>query len=144
MFTLNDARKYLVSIGALACVGVGGAALPAHAQDTYDRDGYAAASTDMDGVTVFAPYRHERDGATGAPIETVRASRVVYFRDLDPNSRFGHHVLVSRIRGAARDACQQIDRENPLTDNMDDRSCIRAATERAINDVDSMTGYAGD
>jgi UrcA family protein len=143
MFTLNSARKYLVSIGALACVGVGGAALPAHAQDYYDRDGYAA-TTDLDGVTVFAPYRQDRDAATGAPIETVRASRIVYFHDIDPNSRWGHHVLVRRIRGAARDACQQIDREYPLTDNLDDNSCIRAATQRAVDDVDAMTSYTGD
>jgi UrcA family protein len=143
MFTLNNARKYLVSIGALACVGAGGAALPAHAQDYYDQDSYTT-TTDMDGVTVYAPYRQERDGATGAPIETVRASRVVYFHDIDPNSRWGHHVLVRRIRGAARDACQQLDREYPLTDNMDDRSCITSATQRAVEDVDDMTGYVGD
>jgi len=142
MFTLNNARKYLVGIGALACVGVGGAALPAQAQGYYDQGAYA--DSDMDGVTVYAPYRAERDGATGAPIETVRASRVVYFHDIDPNSRWGHHVLVRRIRGAARDACQQIDREAPLTDNMDDNTCVRNATQRAMDDVDSMTGYAGD
>ena len=53
-------------------VGAGAAALPAHAQSYYDRDGYSASSdvNDVDGVTVYAPYRAERDGATGAPIET--------------------------------------------------------------------------
>ena len=142
MFTLNNARNYLMTVGAVACVGVGALALPAQAQDYGDRDGYAA--SDMDGVTVYAPYRAERDGATGAPIETVRASRVVYFHDIDPNSRWGHHVLVRRIRGAARDACQQIDRDYPMTDNMDDNACVRAATQRAMSDVDAMTGYAGE
>ena len=92
-------------VSAVAALGVSFTA--AQAQPYYDQgpDTYTYAN----GVTVYAhPYRQER-GPTGAPIETVQASRVVDVSDLDLGTGYGRHIMRERVRIAAVDACRDLD-----------------------------------
>jgi len=76
--------------GVTGIAGVNGTwRVTATAQDY----GYSGPTHYDEGVTVYAPRHFDRDAATGAPIERVAASRVVNYSDIDPNTRWGDHVL---------------------------------------------------
>ncbi len=104
--TTRILRGSLVS--AVAALGL---SFTAHAQPYYDQypDTYADTYDTASGVTVYAhPYRQER-APNGAPIETVRVSRVVPVDDLDLNTGYGRHIMRQRVRAAASDACRELD-----------------------------------
>ena len=96
-------------VSAAAALGLG--LTVAQAQPYYDYDQYPEypAYDVAPGVTVYAhPYRQER-GPSGAPIETVRVSRVVPVDDLDLNTGYGRHIMRERVSRAATDACRELD-----------------------------------
>jgi len=110
------------------------------AQDPYYGGGYypQPAYTTSD-VVVIAPRTAGRS-AIGAPIERVRASRIVEFRDLDLSTPWGADALRRRIRSAARDACDELDFRYPITvDTGDD--CFADAVHNAMIRASYVTGY---
>jgi len=121
----------------IALTTVGAAALALSAAQSasaqrYERD-YApdeGAST-LGGVTVIAPRQFERDGATGAPIETVFANRVVRYDDLDLTHWRDRHILHARVERAAEVACRELDDHYPVT-AVDSPPCVREAVHRAM------------
>ena len=140
--TTRILRGALVS--AVAALGLGLTA--AQAQPYYDQypdnyqspDAYDTAS----GVTVYAhPYRQER-APNGAPIETVRVSRVVPVDDLDLSTGYGRHVMRERIRRAATDACHELDTMPGFVPaaGESDVDCYH----RAVDDAMAQTGDAVD
>jgi len=94
-------------ISAVAALGLSFTAAQAQSyDDQYYPDTYPTAN----GVTVYAhPYRQER-APNGAPIERLQVSRVVAVDDLDLSTGYGQHILRERVRRAATDACNELDR----------------------------------
>jgi UrcA family protein len=98
------------------------AAPTVHAQGTYDSDGYYshsdrdyANSTDEVIVRGRHHHRYQERSYTGAPIDTVSLSRVVYFDDLDLTTRWGARRLEQRVSQAASSACDQLDVDYPIS-----------------------------
>lgn len=109
---------------------------PAHAQTYYDNGDDAYTTS---GVTVYAP-RIVGRSEIGAPIEETEASRVVRFDDLNLDTRWGAHVLRTRIERAANEACNELDQDYPV-DAGDNPPCRQTAVDRAMDRVQEMTGY---
>ncbi|HEY1753478.1 MAG TPA: UrcA family protein [Caulobacteraceae bacterium] len=140
--------------GSMACaaaaLGLSFTAL-AHAQGYTDQDygydnGYDSAS-DVGGVTVIAPRRHQERTFSGAPIVNVSASRVVDTSDLDLSTGYGVHIMHQRIRNAAADACQELDSQwtrglYPTADSSD-ADCYHRAVRNAMDEASDVayTGY---
>jgi UrcA family protein len=102
-------------------------AAPAAAQPgQYGDDPYT-----LSGVTVTAPAHHQRDSATGAPIEWVSTSRVVRYGDLDLGRRWGVRELRARVERAARSACNELDSAYPIAAS-DTPPCVRDAVRQAM------------
>lgn len=136
MFDRSHLKARLLGLSAAACLGLG-AAGAVHAQSYDGSPGYYG---DSDSVTVFAPRHHfrrlpDRDDATGAPIETISASRVVYFNDLDLSSPIGQDRLRARLIRAAGDACTELDNDPGVTQDITDGECVSHAVRRALYDV---------
>jgi len=72
----------------------------------------------------------------GSPDQS--AQRTVRFADLDLSRPAGVAVLYQRIRVAAREVCQTVD-ERDLMLLAASRSCVRDASDRAVDDVHSLT-----
>jgi UrcA family protein len=97
--------------------------------------------TTTEGVTVYAPRRnYGRSSSTGAPIEAVRESRVVYARDLDLSTYWGARALRHRIESAARDACDDLDARYPITEDAP-RDCVNGAVNGAMRQVEYRLGF---
>lgn len=99
-------------------------------------DGFDDGDATMGGVTVIAPRRAERDGATGAPIEFVLATRIVRYDDLDLSREWGMHALRVRVERAAEAACDELDARYPITAS-DSPPCVRVAVRQAMYRVES-------
>jgi len=145
-----NALRLSLTATAAAALGLSVAALPARAQDpTYDggaygRDynhGYDRASyRDGDDEIIVHARPLGRSSTTGAPIERVTASRVVDYRDLDPDSPWGARELHWRIEHAAREACEELDDQYPIGEP--DRSdCVSEAIRNAEHDVPGYDPY---
>jgi UrcA family protein len=141
--------RYRLALCAAVAAGLALAApgLPAQAQDyghDYGRYDNNPQYADPDGdVTVQALPREERDPATGAPYERVRASRLVSYADLDLNSRWGVRELKARVVHAARDACDEL--ENGIAINApDDTPCVSTAVRRAMYQVPLPDYFDGE
>ncbi|HWE99333.1 MAG TPA: UrcA family protein [Caulobacteraceae bacterium] len=81
-----------------------------------------------------------RDPYTGAPIDTVTESRVVYTDDLDLNTRWGQRVLLRRVQRAATDACDSLDMRYVTIDS-DSPACYRDAVHDAMAQAEQMVGH---
>jgi UrcA family protein len=133
----------LAGVAAAASLAV--CATPAGAQPDYRYNGAYAADNGYDtgyevgGVTVYAPRNFGYSSSTGAPIELVRASRVVNYSDLNPYTPYGYRILHHRIVNAARAACDDIDAR--YGDTVDDQPpCVRTAVRNALYDLDDQLG----
>lgn len=104
----------------------------------YDNPEYV---TTTEGVTVYAPRHYGRSPSTGAPIDSVRESRVVYARDLDLSTEWGARTLRHRIESAARDACGDLDARYPITEDSP-RDCVDGAVNGAMRQVEYRLGFA--
>ncbi|MDR3511778.1 MAG: UrcA family protein [Caulobacteraceae bacterium] len=139
MVTIRNTRIQLGRLGLAAAASLALSAAPiwAQAQQAYDQ-GYAGPSggypDEMSGVTVYAPRYVGRSATTGAPIELVRASRVVDYSDIDPDTEWGAHVLRTRIERAARSACDELDAEYPISTS-DNPPCVDEAVRNAMHQV---------
>ena len=135
---MNSAKlRTTVGVAALALAGVlSVGAAKAQSYGYYDRPDYV---TTTEGITIYAPRRHERS-AIGAPIETVRASRVVYARDLDLSTYWGARILRRRIEHAARDACDDLDARYPITEDSP-QDCYNGAVRGAMRQVEYRVGF---
>jgi len=102
-----------------------------------DQPGYYGNSRET--VEVIAPrypYRTPRGGA----IEQVSLSREVRAYDLDLRTPWGADELRSRVRFAAKNLCERIDRNYATVD--DGRSCYYEAVDRAMEQVDAAIAEA--
>ncbi|HEY2661812.1 MAG TPA: UrcA family protein [Caulobacteraceae bacterium] len=141
----NSQNSFIVA-GAAALAGLTLAASPALAQSSYSNDGYyqndrasySETSGDTADITIYAPRHSERSSSTGAPIETVSASRVVYVGDLDLGARWGVSRAKARIVHAARDACNQLDETYPSSDQ-DTGRCVPDAVSSAMYQVQRIS-----
>jgi UrcA family protein len=100
-----------------------------------------------EGVTVEA-VRGGRRSDLGAPIETVRTTRVVSYADISLTTQSGTAVLETRIRDAARSACTELEQKYPIAAEGDTpKKCFDDAVAKAMADagkaVDSAK-YASD
>jgi UrcA family protein len=120
----------LIGLFAAAC-GLALAGVPAMAQD-YD------SPYSMGEVVVHPSYG--RSPTTGAEIDTVRTTRVVYTRDLDLDSGWGQHALKVRIQRAARDACDYLDERYPIT-AQDSPDCFTRAVRDGMLQAEDMVGH---
>jgi UrcA family protein len=119
-------------ISAVAALGLSFTA--AQAQPYYSDEPDAYSYDYAPGVTVYAhPYRQERS-PIGAPIETVRISRVVDVSDLDLGTGYGRHVMRERVRRAATDACHELDMTPGFVPTADDSDvdCYHRAVDDAL------------
>jgi UrcA family protein len=129
-------------ISAVAALGLSFTAAQAQPYYGDEPDAYSYAP----GVTVTAPHRER--SSIGAPIETVRVSRVVDVSDLDLGTGYGRHIMRERVRRAATDACRDLDLMPgyvPVADESDVDCYHRAVDDALANaptgvDVD-YTGY---
>jgi len=122
-------RLVLAGAAALAAITLAPQA-PVMAQNG---GGESASST----ITVTAPgVRQMRtDNKSTHPDRMVVAQAVVYTNDLDLSTQYGRDVLDSRVRVAAEQTCDQLDRVDPpgLTGNYTD--CVYQAVQHTQNQV---------
>ena len=75
----------------------------------------------------------------GTPIERFWVDRKVSFADLDLATTAGSAELMRRVTEAAKEACAQVRAADPVDlSDMDDTSCIRTATDRALKQVNAV------
>lgn len=99
--------------------------------------GYAAVADEskkMEEVTVKA-IREEPAGRTtsGAPIVNVTAERRVSFADISLTTDSGVKVMETRIRDAARSACNELEQKYPVSAGPQD--CYDKAVAAAMADA---------
>jgi UrcA family protein len=127
-------------LAALAAVGLAATGTAAQAQPY---DPYYPSDTTV-GEIVVAP-RYLPRSAIGAPIREYYAQRVVSYSDLDLATPWGRDTLRMRVRAAARDACDELDRLHPVNDlnhiTIDDGNCISRATHNAMRQAEYDTGF---
>jgi UrcA family protein len=132
------ARLFRHAVGVVAAAGAMALACgAAQAQPTGygPPPGYDDYGPTAGGVVVSPPYRAR--SWNGAPVQMVRASRVVPVADLDLNSPWGQHALYERVQRAAADACYEIDMSwtRGLYPTGEDSDCVGQATQRAMGQV---------
>jgi UrcA family protein len=119
-------------------------AAPAALAQDYGAPAYDRAAA-HEQITVQAPRYHPRRSAIGAPIREVAISRPVRFDDLDLATPWGAHVLRDRIRVTARELCNRLNFEYPVTAS-DSPPCYRTALQNAMYRADEAIadarGYA--
>jgi UrcA family protein len=127
-------KRVLAAAAAAGCLTLAFGA--AHAQGYDDDYGYGPS---VGTVTVSPPYRYR--SWNGAPVEVVRASRVVDISDLDLNTDWGRGALYDRVERAAADACAEVDSSwtMGLYPTGQDSDCVGQTINRAMADV-----YGGD
>ena len=132
---MPDHRHFKTSLSlaglAAAVLGLSLVGAPASAQPAYDATGV--------GEIVVHPDR-TRDPYTGAPIDTVTESRVVYADDLDLDARWGQRTLLRRVQRAATDACDSLDRRYVTVDS-DGQACYRDAVHDAMAQAEQIVGH---
>jgi len=75
----------------------------------------------------------------GTPIERFWVDRKVSFADLDLATTAGSAELMRRVTEAAKEACAQVHAADPVDlSDMDDTSCVRTATDRALKRVNAV------
>ena len=121
----------LIGLFAAAC-GLALAGLPAMAAQDYD-------SPYSMGEVIVHP-GSARDPFTGAEIDAVRTTRVVYTRDLDLNARWGQHALKRRLQRAANDACDYLDARYVTIDS-GSADCARDAVRDGMRQAEAMVGH---
>lgn len=73
---------------------------------------------------------------TGTPMVQFWVDRKVSYADLDLTTTSGSAEFVRRITEAAKEACSQVHGADPVDlSDMDDASCVSAATEGALKQV---------
>jgi UrcA family protein len=90
-----------------------------------------------EGVTVRAPKLQETlvgRSTTGAFVYDVSATRVVNSSDLDLATEDGLALLRVRVRDAAADACDEIERFYPNA-QPGKYQCVKLATQRTMREV---------
>ena len=133
--TRDSMLKSSFALTALAAAALGISSLgatPAKAQ------GYSYSSTV--GEVVVHPHTLGRDPATGAPIDTVTASRYVNIGDLDLDSPWGQRVAYHRIQRAATDACDYLDAHFVTLDS-GSPDCYRQAVSDGLDQVEDVVGH---
>ena len=126
-------NKIITSIvaGAVASVLVGGAASAMTAEEVNVS------------ATRAVPKVVGRD-ASGAAIVNVTLSYGVSYAGLDLASNAGVVELTKRINDAAKAACTEIAKQNPLSNfQNDDASCAKSAADKAIASVQPVIAAAG-
>ena len=126
-------NKIITSIvaGAVASVLVGGAASAMTAEEVNVS------------ATRAVPKVVGRD-ASGAAIVNVTLSYGVSYAGLDLASNNGVQELTKRINGAAKAACTEIAKQNPLANfQNDDASCAKSAADKALASVQPVIAAAG-
>ncbi len=91
-------------------------------------------------ITVSAPRTNERS-PTGVPIEVVTTTRIVSYRDLDLRTEVGQKELESRVKIAARKACDWLDRLYPIT-AANSPECLGPAVKDAMAQVNVAVAAA--
>jgi UrcA family protein len=128
-FSFIPVRKLALCAATAASFTLAAPITAVHAQSAYGPDSYQTGPDNE--ITVYGARRQERDSTTGAPIETVRASRVVYYGDLDLSTRAGAHVLRARVARAANAACDELDVAYPIATS-DSPPCFETAYREAM------------
>lgn len=101
-------------------------------------------------VTVYAPFvvRHAPYGpsrGTPEPLELITVNRPVSFSDLDLKNATDQQTLETRVKQAAKDACQQLEHRFPKTVYIPvpaDQDCEKNAVDEAMIMVRALTNAA--
>jgi UrcA family protein len=120
------------AVAAVLTFSVAPAPVRAQGYD-YDND------TSVGEVTVH-PRVLGRDPATGAPIDTVTATRYVNVSDLDLDTNWGQRMAVRRVERAAYDACDYLDQHYVTLDSQSP-DCVRAAVRDAVDQIETAVGH---
>jgi UrcA family protein len=76
---------------------------------------------------------------TGIPIDRVQVDLPVSYANLDLTTPSGAAELKRRVTEAANEVCKQVDEADPLDlSDIDDFSCVRAATDGALKQVKAV------
>ncbi len=131
-------QKLLLGVIALATAATPLAGLQAENDKNDKSDGWA--------ITVLAPRVEQVD--TPNSLRTTRqltASSLVYFDDLNLQTKAGREALYSRVKQAAQETCDWLDQIYPLDQPLtDDRECVRDAISNAQAQVDrALANYEG-
>ena len=104
-----------------------------------------AVAQQKEGVTVTAsrvPKGEVAEPKLGSTMKTVSLSYGVSYSDLDLNTTEGKQQLKARVRQAAEDACEELDRQYPLAEPKGQR-CVGAAVDSAKDQVHDAIAAAG-
>ena len=91
-------------------------------------------------ITVTAPRTVERS-PTGMAIETMMATRVVNYSDLNLRTGDGEIALQDRVKDAARKACDALDHAYPLTPPAGP-ACTNTAVKEAAPQIKAAVAAA--
>jgi UrcA family protein len=126
-------RPVLFLLAALVCAMTNG---PAGAQEK-------GAAPDVNIATGRVQRTIVGRSTIGAPIELAQLSRRVNFADLDLTTASGAAELTRRVRDTAREACDELDRQDPLDASAEDTfSCVREATNGAMEQEKAVIAAA--
>ena len=78
---------------------------------------------------------------TGAAIEEISLMRRVSYADLDLSTKSGADALEKRVNDAAKGACDELDKNYPLTEKSAP-DCTKAAIKDAMVDVRAVVAAA--
>jgi UrcA family protein len=99
-----------------------------------------AQTTSEGEITVTAPRTVERS-PTGMAIETMMATRVVNYSDLNLRTGDGEIALQNRVKEAARKACEALDHAYPLTPPAGP-ACMNTAAKEAAPQIKAAVAAA--
>lgn len=107
--------------------------------------GVGAVAQEKEGITVTASRAPEVkvvEPERGSIMQTVSLSYGVTYSDLDLNTTEGKQQLKARVRQAAEDACEELDRQYPMAEPKGAR-CVGAAVDGAKDQVRTAVAAAG-
>jgi UrcA family protein len=86
-------------------------------------------------ITMKGPYIiTQQAGQAFGDSPLVSVSRRVSYADIDLTTQSGYAVMKTRIAGAAKEVCRELDRRLP-SDASDNRECVRTAAQNALRTV---------
>ena len=101
----------------------------------------AAQSVGQEDVTVFAPYvvtKTTTRDFKSSPVTTIKMSRDISYHGLDLTSDADVATLEARVKQAAEDVCNQLDKGYPKSGYVavaEDKKCAAKAAENALDEV---------
>jgi len=107
-----------------------------------------AQSAGQEDVTVFAPYVIKKTTTRdfkSSPVTTIKMSRDISYQGLDLTSDTDVATLEARVKQAAEDVCNELEKRSPksgYTAVAEDKNCAAKAAENALDEVRTVVAAA--